>query len=435
MPDLSPNLSIYPKPQQQSPGDLLSLFRGIQGYQSQQSLSDALKSSGGDPDAARAQLLSSGNGNWVTPEQLGALTSQAKALFDFKADQMGKVQGAMSSMITKAGTREGATLETWAPLKIALKKVGVPDDMISAMEQEAVGPDGRFKPKVLATMWNAATGNQGLPTVKTYDPTTGEPGETAAGQILQEGAATAGRGGGAGGRFGLGGYGTALPPQEAAQREIAGKESTAMLSAENAKRIAGTRSSLSQLDALSEEAASGPAADFSKRWSNLVREAGLPELATMTPNMVAAGENFDKIANRLVSQMQEGSAHTNEWRQTYLGSNPSLVQSRLGRSGIIHWLQGNNDVENLIATRWQKWLSMPEHAGMQGQFQNWLRTMPDGMHIANLDPRVFQYERMTADEQAQFRKMLKPGELGEFHRTLQRYERDGWLKDAKGGTY
>lgn len=77
MPNLSPDLSIYPRPQQQSPGGLIDLLRGVQGLQSQQSMTEALKGATdpatGDVDVNKAREAFTAGGGFKDPAQYGHL--------------------------------------------------------------------------------------------------------------------------------------------------------------------------------------------------------------------------------------------------------------------------------------------------------------------------------------------------------------------------
>ena len=54
------------------------------------------------------------------------------------------------------------------------------------------------------------------------------------------------------------------------------------------------------------------------------------------------------------------------------------------------------------------------------------------MDIANYDPRVFQYERMTGDEKESYVKNMPANEKALFAKHLQDYRRRGWVKEAQG---
>ncbi len=130
--------------------------------------------------------------------------------------------------------------------------------------------------------------------------------------------------------------------------------------------------------------------------------------------------------------MQEGDrGHTNAWLGNYEAGNPSLVMSRMGRSGVIHWLQGLNDAENLIYRKWSELDADPRNRGMQGQFNRWLQS-PRGMDIGTFDQRVFQYQRMTPSERKEFRSAMPAKQRELFENHYHEYKAKGWLDAAQG---
>jgi hypothetical protein len=219
-----------------------------------------------------------------------------------------------------------------------------------------------------------------------------------------------------------------MPPQEEETRK--GAQAAGQVLQLQAPKIAETRSGLQQLSDLSEEAAAGAGAKFSQNWSKLMNQWGLTELAKQTPQQVAAGEQFEKIRSRIVSQMQEGDrGHTNAWLGNYEAGNPSLVMSRMGRGGVIHWLQGLNDAENLINRQWGEFDA--KHPGYQGQFYRWLQS-PQGMNIGTFDQRVFQYQRMTPSERKEFRGAMPSEVRSLFEQHYNDYNAKGWIDAAQG---
>jgi hypothetical protein len=181
---------------------------------------------------------------------------------------------------------------------------------------------------------------------------------------------------------------------------------------------------LSNMEKLAGNKVTGPWADAEVAINQSAQRLGLK--ATLEPGELANAESFRKYAERLVNEMAGRSDLNFAW-QTAAGSNPSLDISRLGRAGIIHWLQGNADAQAAIQNAWNKFINTPGNQGQQYRFRDWL-TLPaeqGGFDVANFDPRVFQFARLKGNEKREFLDAMTPSELKQFEVNDNRYRQRG----------
>ncbi|HEY2417301.1 MAG TPA: hypothetical protein VGH84_05235 [Steroidobacteraceae bacterium] len=143
---------------------------------------------------------------------------------------------------------------------------------------------------------------------------------------------------------------------------------------------------------------------------------------TMTPQQIAAGNSFAKLANIAVGQQLQAIGGTDARQALFMGSNPNLDLSKLSNTQIIHMLQGNEDAIQAKSRAWQSWQQSGHGTDTYAQFQN------DFNH--HFDPRVFQQQYMAPSEIADLRKSLtgQPGGTQKFLDDVK-YARDNhWIQ-------
>ena len=114
---------------------------------------------------------------------------------------------------------------------------------------------------------------------------------------------------------------------------------------------------------------------------------GVAPLFGITPDSIAANESFDKFANQLADAQGAGSDARLAVNQ---GANPSSHLSPAGVDLIIRQLRGNADYLTARAQLAATYPDQTDRAGFETKIG------------ANLDPRVFQYARMTPQQKSTF---------------------------------
>lgn len=184
------------------------------------------------------------------------------------------------------------------------------------------------------------------------------------------------------------------------------------------------RALLENLNALSDEAVSGPSADFEKRLNALAQRLFPGKGVTLSTEQLAKSEEYGKISEQLAGQQAVAAHSTNAFLTNAYNTNPNLYLSKIGRQGITHMLQGN--VDSIVAKN-NAWDAFA-HGEVDGQqhspaeFGSWNRRFN-----ADFNPRVFQYARMTGDERKSFRSTLPKTQQEKFFRQLQDYQTKGWI--------
>jgi len=130
---------------------------------------------------------------------------------------------------------------------------------------------------------------------------------------------------------------------------------------------------------------SGTNADKTLGFKRFLQSWGGPMGATfgVDPKSVAGQESFDKLANQLADAQGAGSdarLHVNQ------GANPSSSLSPEGADFILKQLRGNADYQR---ARQQLAAKHPDQTDLRGFEANVAK---------NLDPRVFQYARLNAEQ-------------------------------------
>jgi len=175
---------------------------------------------------------------------------------------------------------------------------------------------------------------------------------------------------------------------------------------------------LENLNDLSNEAVSGPSADWEKRANALMQRLVPGSKLTLTPEQLAKSEEYGKISEQLAGQQAVAAHSTNAFLTNAYNTNPSLYLSKIGRQGITHMLQGN--VDSIVAKA-----NEATKAGVHmapAEFPDWNRTFNK-----DFNPRVFQYARMTSDERKAFRSTLPKSQQEKFFNQIKQYQTNGWI--------
>lgn len=216
---------------------------------------------------------------------------------------------------------------------------------------------------------------------------------------------------------------TALPPGEGTVLEGASAR---------AERLQSTASTAPQyhadLENLKQDSKvlgniGGPTVSFEKSLNQTMTRLGLPGI-TMTPEQLKATESFDKIANQIsTSQAGNLGAATDAGRHMVVGANPSTSMSAYGREGVIDMLQGNQDA---IDTTRKLWMDARAKGVPANTYDNFVHNLSQ-----SLDPRVFQFNRLSRENQQTFLHQLSPEDLPNFEAKYKLAIENKWVKPLK----
>lgn len=211
-----------------------------------------------------------------------------------------------------------------------------------------------------------------------------------------------------------------------------GEEALISSPAARAERLQGTSSTSPQyhadLENLKQDSKvldnlGGPTFEVEKKLNQLTSRLGGFGV-TMTPEQLKAGESFDKIANQIsTSQAGNLGAATDAGRHMVVGANPSTSMSSYGREGVIDMLHGNQDA---IDRSRKNWLKARANGAKVGSFDQF-------MDIAGeqIDPRVFQYNRMSGPNQHKFLDNMGDADYKEFQTRYKDALDKNWVKEPK----
>lgn len=148
---------------------------------------------------------------------------------------------------------------------------------------------------------------------------------------------------------------------------------------------------------------SGPGAHTTNDLQKIV-QSWTPNFAKflgIDPSKIGAQESFDKLANQLVSSANPGS----DARQGVLqGATPSSVQSPEGVDFILRQLRGMNDYRLARAN-----LAAGSAEAQRGDYPSWQKNVGN-----TLSPQVFQFNRLTPSQKADFLNGIPEGERASF---------------------
>jgi hypothetical protein len=167
----------------------------------------------------------------------------------------------------------------------------------------------------------------------------------------------------------------------------------------------------------------GPTFETEKKLNQLASRLGGFGI-TMTPEQLKAGESFDKIANQISLNQSQSFHGSDAGLHTVVGANPSTSMSKFGREGVIDMLHGNQDA--IDVTR-KAWLAARANGAKPGDYDLFAERM--GQEI---DPRVFQFNRLNRDNQQKFLSQMDPGDLKDFEDKFKNAVSKKWVKPLKG---
>lgn len=337
----------------------------------------------------------------------GAAIANRTAQFEQQAKQQEFVANSFSMIDPEKPTEE--QVHNWTVM-MKRNNPTVPSAVINGMAQTALGdPQGLVHG--VGIMKNMALGAggtsgrvQGPP-----DAATGAPSSISVGQANLSP---------------QGGIRTALPPGETAVMEgSAGRAERIQATAATAPQYHADLENLKQ-DSKVLGTIGGPTVPFEKSVNQTLGRFGLPGLGTMTPEQLKATESFDKIANQIsTSQAGNLGAATDAGRHMVVGANPSTSMSSYGREGVIDMLQGNQDA---IDTTRKLWLDARAKGVPANAYDSFAHNLSQ-----TLDPRVFQFNRLSRENQQTFLHQLGPAELPEFERKYKVAIENKWVQPLK----
>jgi hypothetical protein len=209
-----------------------------------------------------------------------------------------------------------------------------------------------------------------------------------------------------------------------------GEEDLAKGAAERAAKLQATASTSPQyhadLENLRQESkvlgnVGGPTTDTEKKINQLLSRFGVE--GTMTKEQLGAAESFAKIANQISLNQSTLFHGSDAGLHTVVSANPSLEQSRYGREGIIDMLHGNQDVVDVVR---RAWLAARANGAALKDHDLFMDRI--GQEI---DPRVFQFNRLSRDNQQKFLLQMDPADLKEFEDKYKAATVRKWVKPLK----
>lgn len=136
---------------------------------------------------------------------------------------------------------------------------------------------------------------------------------------------------------------------------------------------------------------------------------GIASAFGVDPNSVAANESFDKLSAQIANAQGAGS---DARLAVVQHANPGSQLSPAGVDGIIRQLQGNADYLQARANLAASYPDQTDRAGFESKVGS------------NLDPRAFQFARMTPQQKATYAAALdkgaKPGQHTQDYTDVQK---------------
>lgn len=166
----------------------------------------------------------------------------------------------------------------------------------------------------------------------------------------------------------------------------------------------------------------GPTFEVEKKLNQLTARIGGFGV-TMTPDQLKAGESFDKIVNGISLRQGQMFGNTDAGRSMTLGATPNTSMSKFGREGMIDMAQGNQDAVD--AAR-RAWLQARANGATVKDHDLFMDRIGQEM-----DPRVFQFNRLSRDNQQKFLSQMDRSEIGEFEEKYKSAVARKWVKPLK----
>lgn len=349
-----------------------------------------------DPQKFRAGVLHDPAASWMLPDAMQHVQNLLTTQFNLHASQDDRVRAVIGSLSPYA------TDEQLRHYSSTLARTGIPPAMIVGHVDALMQLHGRQRADAIADLKNTAIGPAGTSQrVTTVQGTV--PGSIPLGQANREG-------------FVAGGLpvGEETPLGESAKR-ASDLQATGSTTAQYHADLENLRQLSRQVNI------SGPTAELEKRVNQVLNRLGIP--GTVSARQLANAEEFDKIANRL-SLSQKGSFGGSAFA---LGvtkdSNPNLSMSRYGREGVIDLLQGQQDATDALRNMW---LNARRQGVPANQHDNWVNEA-----AKVVDPRLFQFNRLSPGDQAKFWGDMDPTERANFKAKYLQAMKNGWVKSPK----
>jgi hypothetical protein len=209
-----------------------------------------------------------------------------------------------------------------------------------------------------------------------------------------------------------------------------GEQGLAEGAAERAARLQATATTSPQyhadLENLRQESkvmgsVGGPTTDTEKKVNQIASRFGFT--VSMSPDQLKSVESFDKIANQISLNQSQFFHGSDAGLHTVVGANPSTSMSQFGREGIIDMLHGNQDA---IDTTRKAWLAARANGAAPKDYDLFAERM--GQEV---DPRVFQFNRLSRENQQKFLSQMDPSDLKEFENKFKNAVSRKWVKPLK----
>jgi hypothetical protein len=214
---------------------------------------------------------------------------------------------------------------------------------------------------------------------------------------------------------------TGLGPAQTAAQSTKGTQSAAAFQgiADQGVQAQSQTAILSNMLGDTSQFTTGPGQDWIKTKEAIIQRfaPGIAKSFGVTPDSLAANESFDKFANQLANAQGAGSDARMAVNQ---GANPSSHLTPAGADSIIRQLIGNSDY---LAARAKLAASYPDQTDRPGF---------EASIASNLDPRVFQYSRMTPEQKGTFLTSMKSGKAA-FKKAYGWASQNGLLSDPNAG--
>jgi hypothetical protein len=418
---VQPPTGLYPQPPQQqgglssNPAQVLDLIGKITQNQMLQNelrakaaigeaYQGAMTPDGGvDPQRLRAVLMNNPAASWMMPQALEHVQGLAASQFDLAAKQSNWIADRLGSLAKKPNlSRE----DIHHFVVDAARDVGVNPTVLVGWRDRVFNHPRGLRDAV-QTAASQATGSAGLlGRVEGPPGPGGEKTSVSVGQTV----------------FGQPGQPMPIgqPPGESETQTESAKRAS-QLQASGAT-TAQTHADLQNLKDLSKAfAIGGPTAELEIRLAQVGQRLGLP--TTLTSKQLAAGEEFNKIANAFSVNQTKGFYGSDAALHAVVGSNPNLSTSALGREGVIDMLAGNQDA---IDTLRNEWLKARQQGIPANAHDRWMNDA-----AKNIDPRLFQFNRLSPQGQRTFWGQLDPTEIPTFKAKYMAAVKNGWVKLPK----
>jgi len=139
---------------------------------------------------------------------------------------------------------------------------------------------------------------------------------------------------------------------------------------------------------------------------------GLARWFNFDPKAIAANESFDKLAAQIADAQGAGSDHRLDVTQA---ANPHSGLSPTGAELIIRQLQGNTDYLRAMQAQAEAYPDKTDYRGFSADMAK------------RLDPRFFQLNRMTPEQQTDYMKSIPADQKTVFKQRYAAAKNDGLL--------